>query len=177
MRGLGRADLKLIWITHTHYDHYGSAAALRKLAGAPIGIHGADADSLSRGQSPVGSSRRYGFILPIILKLAMVINPLSVTPPDLTLGDSATLEPYGVEATILLTPGHTPGHTYVFMEGGIVCAGDLISNVPRPGLQRLLATDWADLIGSLAKLKSVQPEWIYCGHARNPIPGRELHKM
>lgn len=24
LRALGRSDLKLIWITHAHYDHYGS---------------------------------------------------------------------------------------------------------------------------------------------------------
>lgn len=177
MRGLGRADLKLIWITHAHYDHYGSAAALRKLTGAPIGIHGADADSLTRGRSPTGTVHRYGFILPIILNLAMMINPLPATPPDFTLGDSSTLEHFGFHASILHTPGHTPGHTCVFLEGGIACVGDLISSVPRPGLQRLLATDWADLNVSLAKLKSAQPEWIYCGHARNPIPGSELQRM
>src|SRR5659263_83973 len=38
MHELGRSDLKLIWITHAHYDHYGSAAALRDLTGARIGV-------------------------------------------------------------------------------------------------------------------------------------------
>ena len=177
MRKLGRADLKLIWITHAHYDHYGSAAALRKLTGALVGIHPADSDSLIYGQSLTGSAHRYGVILPMLLKMAMVLKPLPKIQPDLILGDGSTLEQYGLDAYILHTPGHTPGHTCVILEGGIAFAGDLISSLPRPGLQRLLATNWSQLNESLAKLKSARPAWIYCGHRRNPIPGSELHKM
>ena len=61
MHELGRSDLKLIWITHAHYDHYGSAAALRELTGARIGIHPADAGDLAAGKSRLGTPRKYGF--------------------------------------------------------------------------------------------------------------------
>jgi glyoxylase-like metal-dependent hydrolase (beta-lactamase superfamily II) len=49
MKELGRTDLKAIWITHAHYDHYGSAATLRRATGARIGVHPADANYLVRG--------------------------------------------------------------------------------------------------------------------------------
>jgi glyoxylase-like metal-dependent hydrolase (beta-lactamase superfamily II) len=36
MQRLGRQDLKLIFITHAHADHTGSAAALKRLTGAQV---------------------------------------------------------------------------------------------------------------------------------------------
>ena len=60
MRALGRSDLRLIFITHAHLDHYGSAAALRRLTGAPIAIHRADAEFMARGETPVRSARSWG---------------------------------------------------------------------------------------------------------------------
>ena len=34
MQALGRTDLRLIYITHAHLDHYGSATALKCITGA-----------------------------------------------------------------------------------------------------------------------------------------------
>jgi glyoxylase-like metal-dependent hydrolase (beta-lactamase superfamily II) len=36
LKKIGRDDLKLIYITHAHLDHYGSAEALRQATGAQI---------------------------------------------------------------------------------------------------------------------------------------------
>jgi len=55
MKALGRSDLRLIWITHSHYDHYGSAAATREQTGALIGIHPADAPTMTGGLSQLGT--------------------------------------------------------------------------------------------------------------------------
>jgi glyoxylase-like metal-dependent hydrolase (beta-lactamase superfamily II) len=177
MRLLGRTDLKLIWITHAHYDHYGSAAALRELTGAVIGVHPADAGSMAKGETPLGSWRSYGFIYPPALSLVNRIHPLPVTPPDFTRGDGQTLEPYGLNATILHTPGHTPGHTCLLLENGTVFVADLISGFPYPRLQGLLATQWSEMPPSLARLKRARPAWIYTGHLRHKLPGSILDKL
>ncbi len=178
MRELGRTDLKLIWITHAHYDHYGSAAALREITKVPVGAHPADADSMVNGQSPLGISRSYGFIYPLAQKIANRISLLPPTPPDFTLEDGQTLEKFGLNASILHTPGHTPGHTCVLLkEEGIVLAADLIAAFPRPRLQSLLATDWDQLAGSLARLQAAQPQWIYPGHAIHRIRGSLISSL
>lgn len=177
MNELGRRDLKLIWITHAHYDHYGSSCALRELTGACIGVHPADADSMVAGQTPLGTSHRYGFIYPLAQQMVNYVYPVRATPPDFTLGDGETLERYGLNASILYTPGHTPGHTCLILEGGIVFAGDLIAGFPRPGLQSLLATNWNQLPDSLVSLQSIQPEWIYTGHSRRHISGSILQRV
>jgi glyoxylase-like metal-dependent hydrolase (beta-lactamase superfamily II) len=140
MKELGRTDLRLIWITHAHYDHYGSAAALRESTGARIGVHPADAGSLVAGQSPLGTPHRYGFIYSLGQSLVNRAWPLPATSPDFTLDDGETLGRFGLDASVLHTPGHTPGHTCLLLPGGIACAGDLIASFPRPRLQALLAT-------------------------------------
>jgi glyoxylase-like metal-dependent hydrolase (beta-lactamase superfamily II) len=45
-----RKNLFLIYITHAHFDHYGSAAEIRRLTGAPVAIHAADAEDIDAGQ-------------------------------------------------------------------------------------------------------------------------------
>jgi glyoxylase-like metal-dependent hydrolase (beta-lactamase superfamily II) len=171
MKELGRSDLKLIWITHAHYDHYGSASALRKLTGALIGVHEDDAESMTAGLSPLGTTRRYGYIYPPAQKALNFFHPLPAAPPDLVLHDGDTLEWYGLDAQVLHTPGHTPGHTCLKLKEGIVFAGDLLGGFPRPGLQSLLATNWNQLANSLLTLQAARPRKIYLGHSMKPISG------
>jgi glyoxylase-like metal-dependent hydrolase (beta-lactamase superfamily II) len=174
MKEIGRADLKAIWITHAHYDHYGSAAALRKATGAAVGVHPADAGYLAAGLSPLGSPCSYGFIYPLAQRLLGHTTSLPAITPDFTLEDGETLEDFGLRATVLHTPGHTPGHTCLLLEGGIALVGDLIGAFPWPRRQSLLATDWSQLQGSLDHLKSAHPQWIYTGHFARKIPASRL---
>lgn len=175
MSELGHKELKLIWITHAHYDHYGSAAALRELTGAVIGVHPADAGSMISGQSPLGTWRSYGFIYPSGQKAANWLHPLPETPPDFTLEDGQTLAPFGLNARILHTPGHTPGHTCLLLEGGTAFAGDLVAIAHhRLKPQGLLATGWSQLPASLARLEAAHPVWVYTGHALHKVPGLPL---
>jgi hydroxyacylglutathione hydrolase len=171
MKAMGRSDLKVIWITHAHYDHYGSAAALRELTGALIGVHSADAEYLSSGQSPLGNPRSFGVLFQPSQALLMHLRPLPPASPDFTLVDGETMERFGWNATVLHTPGHTPGHTCLLLSGGIVFAGDLVAGIGRKRLQRLVATDWNQLPISLWKLQAARPVWVYTGHSSHPLPG------
>ena len=177
MKQLRRTDLKLIWITHAHYDHYGSAAALRTLTGAQIGVHPADASSLSLGQSPLGATRHQGFIFSLVLPLLERIWPLPATSPDFSLEDGETLERFGLNASVHHTPGHTPGHTCILLPDGTAFAGDLIGRSPWLGLQCLVATDWSQLPDSLTRFQAIHPQRAYTGHSPRPISGMTLQKI
>lgn len=174
---LGRSDLKLIWITHAHYDHYGSAARLRELTGARIGVHPADAEYLTRGQSPLGAARGRGRIYPFAQPFANLLRPLRAAPPDFTLEDGETLECFGLDATVYHTPGHTPGHSSLVLGDGTAFAGDLIGSSSHPHIQNLLATGWEQLPGSLRYLQAAHPTIVYSGHARRPISGEALQQI
>ncbi len=177
LKELGRSDLRLIWITHAHYDHYGSAARLRELTGARIGVHPADADYLVRGASPLGAARGRGRIYPLAQPVARLLRPLRPAPPDFTLEDGQTLERFGLDATVLHTPGHTPGHSCLALADGTAFAADLIGSSSHPHLQNLIATDWALLPGSLRHLQSAQPQTIYSGHSCRSISGEALQQI
>src|SRR5262245_17540979 len=44
-------DLALILHTHAHWDHCGSSAELHRLSAAPLAVHEADAERMSRGEN------------------------------------------------------------------------------------------------------------------------------
>ena len=177
MGALGRSDLKLIWITHAHYDHYGSASALRKNTGALIGIHQKEVDFISKGRSPIGTTRSYGFIYLFAQNILMRAGPLDRTCPDFSCEDGESLSEFGLDAVILHTPGHTPGHTCVILEKDIAFCGDLLGGFPKLGLQSFLATNWEQLPKSLKKLRLSRPKYLYLGHKPQPVPGCALENI
>lgn len=177
MKTLGRKDLKLIIITHAHYDHYGSALALKNQTKALIAAHPLDAGSMSRGHSPLGESRKHGFIFPPIQTILNRINPLPATPPDLYMHDGDSLNTFGLDAIVLHTPGHTPGHICIILGNGTAFAGDLLGRVPGVKPQNLLAMDWEQIPASIQKLKNSNPTKIYTGHSALPIQGDQLNQI
>lgn len=177
MEILGRGDLRLIWITHAHYDHYGSAAALRRLTGAKIGVHPADAGFLTRGESPLGQARGRGRVLKLAQALLLRLRPLPAAQPDFTAEGGSRLNDWGLPALILHTPGHTPGHSCILLDSGTAFAGDLIARNPKTRLQDLLATDWNHLPGSLARLRAAHPNLVYTGHSTQPLDGEAMQNL
>lgn len=176
MRRLGRSDLRLIFITHAHLDHYGSAAALRRLTGAPIAVHSADADALASGTSPIGTTRGWGRVAWPILRRFERLLPHEPTPPDVLLNDGDDLHAYGLDAVVVHTPGHTPGSSSLLIEGRLAFVGDLISTAGWPRVQRSYAHDWALIPQSLARVQALRPEWVYPGHG-GPLRGEALQQM
>jgi glyoxylase-like metal-dependent hydrolase (beta-lactamase superfamily II) len=80
MKSLGRDDLRLIFITHAHIDHYGSAAALRTLTGARIAIHRSDAEAMAGGETRLGTARGWGRLVGIFLPLETACGTSVWTP-------------------------------------------------------------------------------------------------
>ena len=177
MRTLGRDDLGLIFITHAHLDHYGCAAALRRITGAPIAIHRADSDALARGDTIVGSTRGWGKLTWAFLRLFTPIVRPEPTQPDLVLEDGDSLHSYGLDAVALHTPGHTPGSACLVIKGHSAFVGDLLSTRGRPHVQRYFAQDWSLIPGSLDRLQALKPKWVYTGHGHHPLSETTLRRL
>jgi len=177
MRALGYDSLQLIFVTHAHLDHYGSAAALRRTTGAPIAIHRADGEAMAQGETPVGSVRGQGWLMWTLLRIFEPILRPESTPPDLLLDDEDDLRAYGLDAMVLHTPGHTPGSSCLIVERRIAFVGDLLSTSVWPRVQCSLADDWSLIPRSLARLQALDLEWVYAGHGRRPISGERLKRM
>jgi glyoxylase-like metal-dependent hydrolase (beta-lactamase superfamily II) len=177
MHELGRNDLKMIWITHAHYDHYGSAEEVRQATGAPVGVHPLDADFMLSGTSPLGHARGRGTALVVAQSLINRWKPLTPTKVDFLAGEGESLARWGLEATVLHTPGHTPGHTCILLMDGIAFSGDLISRRPVTRMQGILAVDWDLLPSSLKKLQAAHPKLVYTGHSTSPISAETLQRL
>jgi glyoxylase-like metal-dependent hydrolase (beta-lactamase superfamily II) len=177
MADLGRDDLRLIWISHAHLDHYGSAAALRAATGAPIAIHHAGAPAMAKGDTPIGSTRGRGRWIEPLLPWANRLLQVPPTEADVLLQEGDSLDDYGLSARLIHTPGHTAGSSSLLVAARLAFVGDLLSTTGRPHLQALFAQDWPQLPPSLHRLAAAQPERIYPGHGPGPLDRETLERL
>jgi metallo-beta-lactamase class B len=98
--GLDPADIRYVFVTHGHWDHYGGAAYLKELSGARIGLGEADWDLMAKLKP--GSFARAPYFGE---------DQEDRPPPerDLTVADGTKVKLGDTEVTLLITPGHSPG--------------------------------------------------------------------
>jgi glyoxylase-like metal-dependent hydrolase (beta-lactamase superfamily II) len=174
---LGRSDLRLIFITHAHLDHYGSAAALRRISGAPVAIHRLDAAAMARAQTNVGKARSFGRLIRLAIPLAeSLLNPEPLQA-DLLVDDGDDLGIADLQARVLHVPGHTAGSTSLIVQDRLAFAGDLILTTGYPRFQKFFAQDWSLIPSSVRRLQALHPEWVYPGHGKSALHGDELQKL
>ena len=124
--GRSPADVSLIVITHSHPDHAADAAPLKRLVGAPIAMNFAELKHVDGSERcPTTPTSLAGSLF---LKTPLPHLKFERFRPDLNIDQEFDLKPYGVEATVLPTGGHTPGHLAVYVPStGELLAIDLIA--------------------------------------------------
>jgi len=129
--GLKPSSVKLILLTHTHFDHAGSARTLRKLTGAPVAVQREEADWLRNGWSVIPPGTRWkGKIISWIGRhFTPWLQRIDALEPDIIFDEQMDLSPYGFQAYALHTPGHTPGSSVVVMSEGEILAGDTVMGI------------------------------------------------
>ncbi|MBN2699300.1 MAG: MBL fold metallo-hydrolase [Bacteroidales bacterium] len=172
---LETASLKLIIITHSHYDHAGSAAEIRKLTGAPVAVHRNDADELRNGYGPLPDGTRWKARILVALGRTFLKRLGNIPPlePDIIVEDQFELDRFGFKGRILHLPGHTDGSVVVCLDGGDVIAGDTVFGIRGHEIFPPFADDRMALLESWEKLLGLPFDYLYPGHGAR-IPKRAL---
>jgi glyoxylase-like metal-dependent hydrolase (beta-lactamase superfamily II) len=174
--GVDPGDLALIMLTHAHIDHFGAAAHVSRLTGAPIAAHRADLDPYRAGRArePYLPTGPFGALMSRMPTLHRTVQPVE---PDLVLDGPHRLDDFGIAGRIVPTPGHTAGSVSVLTDDGDLVAGDLIASsflgsiTGRPANPPFHDDPVANL-ASLRAMLALGPAALHVGHGGRLDPGR-----
>jgi len=150
-------DIKLIVLTHGHFDHIGALKEVEEATGAELAIHTDDAFFIQK--RPLRTL--FGFPYP------------DTPPPDRLLNGGDSIDIGDLNFLVLHTPGHSPGGICL-LGPGVVFSGDTLFNY---GIGR---TDFAggsynQLMNSIHTKLMVLPDdtTVYPGHGPDTTIGTE----
>jgi glyoxylase-like metal-dependent hydrolase (beta-lactamase superfamily II) len=158
--------MKLIVLTHPHFDHAENAAALSELFDVPVAMHKADEELFDNYDAqPLHS---YGIVGKVVLGLSLkALRNTKVRRPQnlLFVQDGDSLAAYGINATIKELPGHTKGSIGVDVEQKNLLVGDALDNWILPATGHLYS-DRSALQHSVETIRALGPRTIFYGHGK-----------
>ena len=175
-------DIRLIVLTHGDFDHVGSAGEIRSLTGAKIAIHENDRETFEKAlhHFPTGTTA-WGHSLRFILNpVTKVLFKFPGQKADIVLDNSDyPLHEFGINGSIVFTPGHTSGSVSVLLESGDAFVGCLAhNNLPfrlKPGLP-IFADDIEEVKRNWKRVIERGAKTIYPAHG-DPFPVEIIKKI
>ena len=166
-QGVRGRDVALLLHTHGHSDHCGSTRQLKETTSAPTAIHPADAAVMENGRNQATKPTC------VTAKLLhwLVDDEFPPIRPDILLPDEMSLQGFGVDGTVVFTPGHTAGSISVLLNSGEAIVGDLLRGgwlggmfrSGRPGYP-YYADDLGQIQASVRKLLDLGATKFFVGH-------------
>ena len=162
--------IKLIILTHAHFDHIENAAALSEVFRVPIGMHKDDVDLIQSFASQSMSAK--AFLGKIILSATKTSSKRKMREfaPFVLLEDGDDLTGYGITAKIIGLPGHTKGSIGIDIDKKAVIVGDALMNIFYPTVS-LLYNDEKMMLNSAKKITELGERTVYFGHGK-PLKNR-----
>ena len=187
--GLSLGDVRRIFISHGHIDHYGYARAAQEASGAPVFVHPRDQDKVTGRDRTPKRLELYAQYLERLGAPAKLLDhvrihwqdalrmarPLEQVEP---LEAGVTLKFKRFSAEVLHLPGHTPGLVCLWVEAHRVLFSDdhLLERVsPNPLLDLEGEIEprhkaLVEYLGSARRVRALPVELVAPGHAE-PFSG------
>jgi len=166
-------------LSHTHWDHIGSAHEFAERL-----VHPAEAAILADPTNAATLAAKYAKDDPAIEAQMFTRRPpgwrgsayrLRPAPPTQLVAEGAVIDLGDRRLTVLHTPGHSPGHVSLFEERtGILFAADAVYDGPL--VDKLYHSDLAAYRATMRRLRDLQPSIVHGGHfpSFGPTRYREL---
>lgn len=174
-QGLELSDIKLIILTHTHFDHAEGLKEIREKTGARVLVHRNEAPSLRRGYTDIPAGTiLIGRILSFFgRKVVPSIGSYPPVTPDILVEDRYDITELGIPAYLIHTPGHTSGSVSLIVDNEYAIVGDSMFGIFKRSILPPFADDPATLMRSWQALAETGCRIFYPGHGR-PIDRLKL---
>jgi glyoxylase-like metal-dependent hydrolase (beta-lactamase superfamily II) len=168
-------DIKYILITHAHIDHFGSAADIKKMSNAMLGINekgirfidGSGGVQMPNTKSLKSTKNKVMFLFMRWMMKMGAMKPKYVKP-DMILKEGVFPEQMHINAKILETPGHTPDSISVYLpDSKTIIVGDLLWGNPDKLVIHPLNDDYLASLNSVKKIRELNPDLICVSHGKN----------
>lgn len=165
--GLKPRDVKLIVMTHAHFDHACGLREIKELTGGKVVVNEYDAGFLNEGFCPIPKGTRWysGILSWLGRHLLFGIGKYTAVKPDIVLKIKLDLNRYGIDGYILPTPGHTAGSQSLII-GEHAFVGDTMFGMFRNTVFPPFADDVPALLKSWQYLLDTGCEKFYPGHGK-----------
>jgi hydroxyacylglutathione hydrolase len=179
--GLAPDAIKLIIVTHAHFDHVGGLAAVQQASGAPVIAHPKAAELLATGTVVIPSGQTpYSRFIHRAGTTAARIGLLNFPEVSQVIHseDDLHVDNFGLNAQVIHTPGHTDDSLTVLCDDGRALVGDLAANHFPLGRGPILPPFFGDrdrVYTSWRRVLAAGARRIYPGHGR-PFDAALLHE-
>jgi len=158
--------MKLIVISHPHFDHAENAAVLSERFGIPVAVNQEDLELFENYDAQPLKS--YGLVGLVVLGFSLkVLRETKVRRPEnlIFVKEGDSLSEYGIDAKILELPGHTMGSIGLDVEQKHLLVADALDNWIFPATGHLFC-DYAVIKKTAARIKALGARTIYYGHGK-----------
>lgn len=176
MEACRQYHVKLIVLTHAHFDHAENAAQISNALGIPIGMSEKDCNLIQSNANQGLSAET--FLGKIVLSVSLKdfsVRTLQEFKPDILLKDGDSLSGYGVNAGIIALPGHTDGSVGIDVENKGLIVGDALMNMFYPTVS-MLYHNKSEMLDSAGKISRLGNRTIYFGHGKR-VPNKQWVKQ
>jgi hydroxyacylglutathione hydrolase len=159
-------NIDYLILTHSHYDHAGNAAMLRKEFGTKVIINKNEVSFLEKGENivPQGTIILTRMLVKTLGQVYLSRAKYEPCIPDIITDEYFNLNNIGINGYLIHTPGHSPGSQSVIIDDEIALVGDAMFGIFPGSVFPPFADNTADLIKSWAKLLDTKCNEFHPSH-------------